>query len=54
MIYEMAVTEDNCVHFIKLYFYTRREAIALARTHKEVTLYHPNGKVIFQRLKKEE
>lgn len=53
MVYEMAVWQDNCVHFTKLHFYTKREAIALAREHDEVTLYDANGKVIFQRLKKE-
>ena len=56
MTYEMAVWKDNSsyVEFIKLYFYTKREAVALAREHEEVTLYDANGKVIFQRLKKEE
>lgn len=50
MVYEMAVTENNCVHFVKLYFYTKHEAISLAREHAEVTLYDSNGKVIFQKL----
>lgn len=50
MVYEMAVWEGDCVHFTKLYFYTKREAMALAREHKEVTLYDANGKVIYQQL----
>lgn len=54
MVYEMAVWQDNCVHFTKLYFYTKRDAVALAREYDAVTLYDASGKVIFQRLGKEE
>lgn len=51
MVYEMAVTKDNCIQFIKLYFYTKREAFNKAREHESVTLYDANGKVLYQRLK---
>lgn len=55
MIYEMAVTEGLHTRFIKLYFYTKCEAIAEAKTHPNVTLYEDGGagKVIFQQTTEE-
>lgn len=54
MIYEMAVTLNNSIEFTKLYFYSRKEAIELAREYDSVTLYDSNDKVIFQRLSEAE
>jgi hypothetical protein len=49
-MYHLCVTEGLWVHFSVLMGYTKREAKAIARTHKEVALYDSQWNVLLQKL----